>query len=69
MIKRDLYSAIILKDIVERNKIKDISLLNKIIQFMMENIGDIISSNSIAGYLKNDKVNILLEDVLMTVVY
>lgn len=61
---RDLYSAIILKDIVERNKIKDISLLNKIIQFMMENIGGIISSNSIAGYLKNDKVNTSVDTVM-----
>ena len=51
MYLRDLYSAIILKDIVERSKIKDINLLNKIVQFMMENIGGIISSNSIAGYL------------------
>lgn len=69
MYLRDLYSAIILKDIVERNKIKDINLLNKIVQFMMENIGGIISSNSIAGYLKNDKVNTTVDTVMNYVEY
>ncbi len=69
MYLRDLYSAIILKDIVERRKIKDINLLNKIVQFMMENIGGIISSNSIAGYLKNDKVNTTVDTVMNYVEY
>ena len=69
MYLRDLYSAIILKDIVERSKIKDINLLNKIVQFMMENIGGIISSNSIAGYLKNDKVNTTFDTVMNYVEY
>ncbi len=69
MYLRDLYSAIILKDIVERSKIKDINLLNKIVQFMMENIGGIISSNSIAGYLKNDKVNTTVDTVMNYVEY
>ncbi len=69
MYLRDLYSAIILKDIVERSKIKDINLLNRIVQFMMENIGGIISSNSIAGYLKNDKVNTTVDTVMNYVEY
>lgn len=69
MYLRDLYSAIILKDIVERSKIKDINLLNKIVQFMMENIGGIISSNSIAGHLKNDKVNTTVDTVMNYVEY
>lgn len=69
MYLRDLYNAIILKDIVERNKIKDINLLNKIIQFMMENIGGIISPNSIAGYLKQERINTTVDTVLNYVSY
>lgn len=69
MYLRDLYNAIILKDIVERNKIKDISLLNRIIQFMMENIGGILSSNSIAGYLKNEKINTSVDTVMNYIDY
>lgn len=69
MYLRDLYNAIILKDIVERNKIKDTNLLNKIIQFMMENIGGIISPNSIAGYLKQERINTTVDTVLNYVSY
>lgn len=57
MYLRDLYNTIILKDIVERNGIKDTNLLNRIIQFMMENIGGIISSNSITNYLKKENIS------------
>ena len=69
MYLRDLYNAIILKDIVERNSIKDINLLNRIIQFMMENIGGILSSNSIAGYLKNEKINTSVDTVMNYIDY
>ena len=69
MYLRDLYNAIILKDIVERNNIKDINLLNRIIQFIMENIGGILSSNSIAGYLKNEKINTSVDTVMNYIDY
>lgn len=69
MYLRDLYDAIILKDIVERNNIKDINLLNRIIQFMMENIGGILSSNSIAGYLKNEKISTSVDTVMNYINY
>ena len=69
MYLRDLYNAIILKDIVERNSIKDINLLNRIIQFMMENVGGILSSNSIAGYLKNEKINTSVDTVMNYIDY
>lgn len=69
MYLRDLYNAIILKDIVERNNIKDINLLNRIIQFMMENVGGILSSNSIAGNLKNEKINTSVDTVMNYIDY
>ena len=69
MYLRDLYNSIILKDIVERNSIKDINLLNRIIQFMMENVGGILSSNSIAGYLKNEKINTSVDTVMNYIEY
>ena len=69
MYLRDLYNAIVLKDIVERNNIKDISLLNRIIQFMMENVGGILSSNSIAKYLKNEKINTSVDTVMNYIDY
>lgn len=66
---RDLFNTAILKDVVERNNIKDINLLNRIIQFIMENIGGIISSNSIAKYLKKENINTTVDTVLNYVEY
>lgn len=64
MYLRDLYNSAILKDIVERNNIKDINLLNRVMQFLMENIGGIISSNSITSYLKSEKVKTTPDTIL-----
>lgn len=61
---KDLFNTVILKDIVEKNSIKDINLLNRILQFIMENIGGIISSNSIAKYLKKENINTSVDTVL-----
>jgi predicted AAA+ superfamily ATPase len=52
----DLYNSIILTDIVERLKLKDVDLLNRILQFIIENIGHIFSANSIAKYLKSERI-------------
>lgn len=65
----DLYSTIVLKDIVERMQIKDVQLLNRIIQFMLENIGGIISANSISNYMKKEKVSSTVNTILNYIEY
>lgn len=64
MYLRDLYNTAILKDIVERNSIKDVNLLNRVIQFIMENIGGVISANSITKFLKSDNINTSVDTIL-----
>jgi uncharacterized protein len=46
-----LYNTVILKDVVARNKIKDIDLLKHIFRFLCSNIGSIVSANSISKYI------------------
>lgn len=69
MYLRDLYNTVILKDIVERNSIKDVNLLNRVIQFMMENIGGVISANSITKFLKNDNITTSVDTILNYIEY
>ena len=69
MYLRDLYNTVILKDIVERNSIKDVNVLNRVIQFMMENIGGTISANSITKFLKNDNVTTSVDTILNYIEY
>lgn len=69
MYLRDLYNTAILKDIVERNSIKDVNLLNRVIQFIMENIGGVISANSITKFLKGDNITTSVDTVLNYIEY
>jgi predicted AAA+ superfamily ATPase len=60
----DLYNSIILRDIVQRYEVKDTHLLDRIAQFFMENIGGLFSANSIAQYLKAERVSTTVDTVL-----
>lgn len=50
----DIYNSIIIKDISLRIKKLDISLLHRIVKFMFESIGSILSINNIANKLTSD---------------
>lgn len=50
----DLYSTIVLNDILYKNKVKDLDLLERLMEFMISNIGQLFSVNSISKYIKNE---------------
>ena len=52
----DIYNTIVKKDIIERNNIKDISLLENIVKYVSSNIGSSISANKISYYLNSNKI-------------
>ncbi|MDE6395933.1 MAG: ATP-binding protein, partial [Muribaculaceae bacterium] len=48
-----VYNTIVLKDIVAREQIRNIRFLENLIKFLADNIGQLVSANSIAKYLKS----------------
>ena len=46
-----IYDTVILKDVVGRNKLKDIDLLKRVFAFICGNVGSITSTNSMAKYI------------------
>ena len=52
----DIYSTIVKKDIIDRNKIKDTALLENIIKYLASNIGSSISATKISDYLNSNKI-------------
>ena len=52
----DIYNTIVKKDIIDRNNIKDVALLENIIKYISNNIGSPISSTKISDYLNSNKV-------------
>lgn len=59
-----LIDSIILKDIVERYAIRDVSFLKNIIHFLCDNIGSIISSKKISDYMKSQKISTSTKKVI-----
>ncbi len=50
----DLYSSILMKDIVRRHKIRDVDLLERIMGYVLSESGHVFSSASILRYLKHE---------------
>jgi len=48
----DIFNSIFLKDIIERYNIRDAGLLTRIVDFILDNTGKIVSSKSISDYLR-----------------
>jgi len=59
----DIYSTIVLKDIIERYKIRNMELLNRVVKFVFDNIGNIFSAKSVSDYLKNEKRKLDIETI------
>jgi len=55
---RSVYSTIVLRDVVERKKIRNTAFLEQLIRFLANNVGSLFSSNSISDFLKSQQVKI-----------
>ena len=49
-----IYHTIIMKDVVYRNNIKDVMILDSLVKFIFDNIGQILSTNKIANTLNSN---------------
>ncbi len=65
----DTYDAIVVKDIIQRNNIKDTNLLNMILAFLMDNIANPFSARSIVAALKQEGINTTVETVIAYIDY
>lgn len=61
---RDLFNSVELKDIVKRNNVRDVDMLERIIAYVAANIGTTFSSTAISKYLKNEGRRVSPETVL-----
>lgn len=60
----DLFNSVELKDIVKRNNVRDVDMLERIIAYVTANIGTTFSSTAISKYLKNEGRRVSPETVL-----
>lgn len=65
----DTYDAIVVKDVIQRNNIKDTNLLNMILAFLMDNIANPFSARSIVAALKQEGISTTVETVIAYIDY
>ena len=66
---QDLFNSVQLKDIVKRNKIRDVDLLERIITYVMANVGNTFSATSVAKFLKSERRTVAPETIMNYIKY
>lgn len=49
----DIYSSAILRDTVQRYKIRDVELFKRVVKFVFDNVGNKFSAKNVADYFKS----------------
>lgn len=55
---RNVYSTILLKDVVKREGIRNVDFLESLVNYVADNVGNLFSANNISRYLKSQRINI-----------
>lgn len=59
----DIYNSVLLKDVISRNKIRDTALLERIVLYLMDNVGNTFSAKTITDFLKSQGRKLSTETV------
>jgi len=61
---RNLYSTILLKDVVKREGIRNVDFLETLVLYTAENVGNLFSANNISKFLKSQRTDISTTQVI-----
>lgn len=65
----DIYEAIVIKDMVSRHNVKEISTLKRVLEYLLDNIGNPFSGRNISGRMTSEGMKIATSTVLNYVEY
>lgn len=65
----DLFNSVQLKDIIQRNNIRDVDLLQRIISYVISNVGNTFSATSIHKFFKNEHRSSTVDTILNYITY
>ncbi len=58
-----IYNTILLKDVIKKNNIRNVSLLENITRYLFDNIGNIFTAKKISDYLKSQRIKVSVDTV------
>lgn len=53
---KSIYDTIILKDVVSRYKIRNVDFLKRLVEYVADNVGSLVSAKRISDFLKSQKI-------------
>ncbi len=59
----DIYTSVVSKDISNRHNIRNKDLFDRVVKFIVENVGKTFSANSIVAFLKGEQRNLSVETI------
>ncbi len=62
-IVEDIYAAVITRDISKRHKIRNKELFDRVVKYIIENVGKTFSASSIVNFLKSEKRSLSVESI------
>ena len=67
--QKDIYNTVLLKDVILRNNIRNVVFLENLTRFLADNIGKLISANSVAKYMKSQGQSITSTTIIEYIKY
>ncbi|OGR22627.1 MAG: ATPase [Desulfobacterales bacterium RIFOXYA12_FULL_46_15] len=61
---KNLYESIVLKDVVARNNLRNYHLLERLLLFLADNTGSLLTAKTISDYLKSQKMNLSVNTLM-----
>jgi hypothetical protein len=59
-----IYSTILLKDVVAKNQIRDVALLERIVKYFADNCGNITTAKGISNFLKSQRISCSVDTIM-----
>lgn len=59
-----IYNTIILKDVVARYNIRDVEFLERLVEYLSDNLGNYVSSKKISDFLKSQRLSLSVNTVM-----
>lgn len=66
---KNVFDAVVLKDVVSRYAIRNINFLTRLIEYLADNVGSLVSAKKISDFLKSQHINLSPNTVLNYLTY
>ena len=60
----DVYEAVVMRDVISRHKVKDAALMKKVLDFVLDNVGNPFSARKISGLMTSQGAKITVPTIL-----